>query len=437
VWHLDYSQRGGFAVYLSGTIRDRSGGLAMGAQRSRSRWLAFASVVAALTVAVAGSDQAQARAKSKRDARPRAIHGPSYHPPYAAIVIDDKSGAVLHEVSADEPRHPASLTKIMTLYLLFEELEAGTLKLDTLLPVSTRASVQNPTKLGLKPNQTIKVEEAILGLVTKSANDAAVVIAEAIAGSVEEFAERMTRKARALGMSGTTYVNASGLPAEEQITTARDQALLGRAIQHRFPVYYQYFSTPSFRYKGAEMRNHNHLLGNVKGVDGIKTGYTEASGYNLTSSVRRDDKHIVAVVLGGTSNAARDARMRQLIEEHIVRAALVRTAPLIAEINDGAEQESRPVLAIAPAASKPASATGEGDAGAAEAKAEAVPLPRPRVLAATGGANGSKQAANTKAPTRATRLTAKPAASSTPQAAYTLSQSQTRNLDRKAGSFSY
>jgi hypothetical protein len=232
----------------------------MGAQSSRSHWLAFASVVvAALTIA--GSDQAQARAKSKRDARPRAIHGPSYHPPYAAIVIDDKSGAVLHEVGPDEPRHPASLTKIMTLYLLFEQLEAGTLKLDTALPVSTRASLQNPTKLGLKPNQTIKVEEAILGLVTKSANDAAVVVAEAISGSEEEFAARMTRKARALGMSGTTYVNASGLPAEAQITTARDQAVLGRAIQHRFPVYYQYFSTLSFRYKGAEMRNHNHLLG--------------------------------------------------------------------------------------------------------------------------------------------------------------------------------
>jgi D-alanyl-D-alanine carboxypeptidase len=199
------------------------------------RWLALAGVVAALTIAVAGSDQAHARAKSKRDARPRAIHGPSYHPPYAAIVVDDKSGTVLHEVSADEPRHPASLTKIMTLYLLFEQLEAGALKLDTPLPVATRASLQNPTKLGLKPNQTIKVEEAILGLVTKSANDAAVVIAEAIAGSVEEFAERMTRKARALGMSGTTYINASGLPAEAQITTARDQALLGRAIQHRFP----------------------------------------------------------------------------------------------------------------------------------------------------------------------------------------------------------
>jgi D-alanyl-D-alanine carboxypeptidase len=408
----------------------------MGAQRSRSRWLAFASVVAALTIAVAGSDQAQARAKPKRDARPRAIHGPSYHPPYAAIVVDDKSGAVLHEVGADEPRHPASLTKIMTLYLLFEELEAGTLKLDTQLSVSTRASVQNPTKLGLKPNQTIKVEEAILGLCTKSANDAAVVVAEAIAGSEEEFAARMTRKAGALGMNGTTYVNASGLPAEAQITTARDQAALGRAIQHRFPVYYQYFSTPSFRYKGAEMRNHNHLLGNVKGVDGIKTGYTEASGYNLTSSVRRDEMHIVAVVLGGTSNAARDTRMRQLIEENIVRAALVRTAPVVAEINDGAEQESPRVLAIAPAAAKPATVIGEGDAGAAEAKADPVPIPRPRVLAATGRANGSKQAANTKAPTRATRLTAKASTSSTPQAAYTLTQSQTRHLDRRPTSFS-
>jgi len=207
----------------------------MGARRSRTHWLAFASVVAALTIAVAGSDQAQARAKSKRDhARPRAIHGPSYHPPYADIVVDDKSGAVLHEVSADEPRHPASLTKIMTLYLLFEELEAGTLKLDTPLPVSTRASLQNPTKLGLKPDQTIKVEEAILGLVTKSANDAAVVVAEAIAGSVEEFAARMTRKARALGMSGTTYVNASGLPAEEQITTAREPGAAGP--RHPAPV---------------------------------------------------------------------------------------------------------------------------------------------------------------------------------------------------------
>ena len=302
------------------------------AQISPSHWLRVAGLLITLMIAGAGWDQTQARSP-RNDPPQRVIHGPNYRPPYAAIVVDDKSGFVLHEVSADEPRHPASLTKIMTLYLLFEQLEGGKLKLDTPLPISTRAAMQNPTKLGLKANQTIKVEDAIKGLVTKSANDAAVVVAEAIGGSEEEFAKLMTLKARALGMTSTTYVNASGLPAEEQITTARDQAVLGRAIQHRFPGYYQYFATPSFRYKGAEMHNHNTLLGQVKGVDGIKTGYTEASGYNLVSSVRRDEKHIVAVVLGGTSNAARDARMRQLIEDHISLASTHRTVPIIVEAN--------------------------------------------------------------------------------------------------------
>jgi D-alanyl-D-alanine carboxypeptidase len=411
----------------------------MGARISRSRWLAFASVVAALTITIAGSDQAQARAKSKRDhARPRAIHGPNYRPPYAAIVIDDKSGVVLHEASADEPRHPASLTKIMTLYLLFEQLEAGKLKLDTPLPVTRKASLQNPTKLGLKSDQTIKVEDAILGLVTKSANDAAVVVAESVAGSEEEFAARMTLKARALGMSGTTYVNASGLPAEAQITTARDQALLGRAIQHRFPVYYRYFATPSFRYKGAEMRNHNNLLGNVKGVDGIKTGYTDASGYNLTSSVRRDEKHIVAVVLGGKSNGARDARMRQLIEEHIVRAAAMRTAPIVAEVDDPAQPESPRVVAVAPAAPKTAIPMGDTDATAAaavEAKIDAVPIPRPRVLAAKSAANPPTLTASTKAaPARAPRAIAKASTPSPLPSAYTLSSTP---VERRAGPSSY
>jgi D-alanyl-D-alanine carboxypeptidase len=411
----------------------------MGARISRSRWLAFASVVAALTITTAGSDQAQARAKSKRDhARPRAIHGPNYRPPYAAIVIDDKSGVVLHEASADEPRHPASLTKIMTLYLLFEQLEAGKLKLETPLPVTRKASLQNPTKLGLKSDQTIKVEDAILGLVTKSANDAAVVVAESVAGSEEEFAARMTLKARALGMSGTTYVNASGLPAEAQITTARDQALLGRAIQHRFPVYYRYFATPSFRYKGAEMRNHNNLLGNVKGVDGIKTGYTDASGYNLTSSVRRDEKHIVAVVLGGKSNGARDARMRQLIEEHIVRAAAMRTAPIVAEVDDPAQPESPRVVAVAPAAPKTAIPMGDTDgtaAAAVEAKIDAVPIPRPRVLAAKSAANPPTLTASTKAaPARAPRAIAKASTPSPPASAYTLSSTP---VERRAGPSSY
>ena len=410
----------------------------MGARISRWRPLALVSVVATLTIAAAGSNEAQAKGKRVHP-RPRAIHGPNYHPPYADIVVDDKSGVVLREVSADEPRHPASLTKIMTLYLLFEELEGGRLKLDTPLPVSTRASLQNPTKLGLKPNQTLSVEEAIKGLVTKSANDAAVVVAEAIAGSEEEFAMRMTAKARALGMAGTTYVNASGLPAEAQITTARDQALLGRAIQHRFPVYYQYFATPSFKYKGAEMRNHNGLLGNVKGVDGIKTGYTEASGYNLTSSVRREDRHIVAVVLGGTSNGARDARMRQLIEEHIMRAATLRTAPLITEAtgmeSDGSSEDSAPVaaraVAAAPAGASPAVAMGDTDAAALTTKVEPVPVPRPRVQTAKLAPQTTKHAANTKAPPR-TRITAKAAAPITlPTSAYTLSSSQTRPVERR------
>src|SRR5207248_2333737 len=149
-------------------------------------------------------------------------------------------------------------------------------------------------------------------------------------------------KARMLGMTSTTYVNASGLPAEEQITTARDQAILGRAIQHRFPVYYQYFATPSFRYRNAEIRNHNALLGNVKGVDGIKTGYTEASGYNLVTSCRRDDKHIVAVVLGGSSNASRDARMRELIEAHLSQASVLRTEPIVTELGRQEEGQGAP-----------------------------------------------------------------------------------------------
>jgi D-alanyl-D-alanine carboxypeptidase len=274
----------------------------------------------------------------------RVVHGTTYHPPYSAIVIDDNSGQVLHDAKADEPRHPASLTKIMTLYLLFEQLEAGRLKLDTQLPVSAFAAQQAPTKLGLKPNQTLAVEDAVKGLVTRSANDAAVVVAEAIAGSEAEFAKLMTQKARALGMMSTTYVNASGLPADDQITTARDQALLGCTIQEHFPDYYRYFSVTNFRYRGVEMHNHNALLGQLEGVDGIKTGYTEASGYNLVTSVRRQEKHIVAVVLGGTSNAKRDARMRELITRYIPLAATAHTQIYVRKPR--LEHEAQPTEAI-------------------------------------------------------------------------------------------
>jgi D-alanyl-D-alanine carboxypeptidase len=248
-------------------------------------------------------------------------HEPAYTPPYADIVLDASSGKVLHADRADEIRHPASLTKIMTLYLLFEQLDAGRIRIDSQLPVSEHASVQAPTKLGLKPGQSIEVEDAIRGLVTKSANDAAVAVAEAIGGSEHDFADLMTSKAHALGMTHTVYRNASGLPNDEQVTTARDQALLGRAIQERFPRYYRYFATPSFTWQGETLRNHNHLLGRVEGMDGIKTGYTQASGFNLVASVRRNDRHIVSVVLGGTSAGARDARMRSLIEDYIGNAA--------------------------------------------------------------------------------------------------------------------
>jgi D-alanyl-D-alanine carboxypeptidase len=265
-----------------------------------------------------------------------------YSPPSASIVVDGNTGAVLQASNADALRHPASLTKIMTLYLLFERLDAGKIKLDTPLKVSEHAADQDPTKLELKPGQTIAVEDAIKGVVTRSANDAAVVIAESLGGSEDAFAKLMTQKAHALGMSRTTYVNASGLPADDQITTARDQALLGRAIQDRFPRYYKYFSIPAFVYHGVAIRNHDHLLSQVQGVDGIKTGFTRASGFNLVTSMHRDGRYMVAVVLGGRSAFQRDAHMRELIGAHIKEASVQRTAPAIAE-QAAPREEPQPV----------------------------------------------------------------------------------------------
>jgi D-alanyl-D-alanine carboxypeptidase len=296
----------------------------------------FCALAAVIALTAIGTDPADARRRGKRH------HGPAYSPPYAALVIDANSGSVLHAANADALRHPASLTKIMTLYLLFEQIEAGKLKLDSRLDVSEHAAEQAPSKLGLQPGQTISVEDAIRALVTKSANDTAVVVAEAIGGDEETFARMMTRKARALGMGRTVYANASGLPDADQLTTARDQATLGRAIQDRFPRYYRYFATPAFVYRGRAMRNHNKLLGRVHGVDGIKTGYTRASGFNLVSSVQRGNRHIVAVVLGGASGGARDARMRALIEQHIASASTQRTVARIAEPTEVAAAPAKP-----------------------------------------------------------------------------------------------
>src|SRR5262245_40698328 len=243
-----------------------------------------AGLAATLLLAALVADPADARPR-KRGLVKRAISTvtTSYEPRYSDIVVDANTGDVLQATNGDSERHPASLTKIMTLYLLFERIEAGKFKLDTPLTVSANATAQAPSKLGLREGATISVENAIKALVTKSANDIAVVVAEAIAGSEEEFAKLMTRKARALRMSRTVYKNASGLPDEEQITTARDQALLALAIQDRFPKHYRYFATQSFSYGKASYANHNRLLGRVDGVDGIKTGYTRASGFNLVS----------------------------------------------------------------------------------------------------------------------------------------------------------
>jgi len=278
----------------------------------------------------------------------------SYSPPFSSIIVDANSGATLSASSPDASRHPASLTKIMTLYLLFERLDAGKMNLDTEMTVSEHASEQAPTKLGLRPGQTIRVEDAIKGLVTRSANDAAVVIAEAIGGDEDDFAKLMTRKARALGMTHTVYVNASGLPDDEQVTTARDQSTLGRAIQDRFPRYYRYFSTETFNYHGQSIRNHNHLLGSVEGVDGIKTGYIRASGFNLVTSIHRGNRHLVGVVMGGRSGSSRDAIMRNLLAENLEKAATTRTVAAITERNPAdanidiaeAETTSRPNQAV-------------------------------------------------------------------------------------------
>ncbi|MBI3274531.1 MAG: D-alanyl-D-alanine carboxypeptidase, partial [Methylocystis sp.] len=244
-------------------------------------------------------------------ARGRGVHDGGVtggNPGFAAIVVDG-GGRTLFARNEHELRHPASITKVMTLYLLFEQLENGNLRLDSPLTISAHAAAQAPSKLGLKPGATIDVENAVKAVVTKSANDIAAAIAENIGGDEDSFAEMMTRKAHALGMSHTHYANASGLPNDAQITTARDLAVLGTAIQDRFPRYYRYFSTHSFAYRGAVHRNHNHLLGRIDGVDGIKTGYTRASGFNLLTSVRRGKRHLIAVVLGGRTAATRDRIM--------------------------------------------------------------------------------------------------------------------------------
>lgn len=254
-----------------------------------------------------------------------------YNPPYAAFVIDVKTGEVLHAENADARRYPASLTKVMTLYMLFEQLEAGRLRLDSPLRVSARAAAEPPSKIGVRAGSTIEVEDAILALVTKSANDVAAVVAENLGGSVENFARQMTQRARELGMASTTFRNPHGLPDNGQVTTARDMARLAVAIQDRFPQYYRYFQRRSFGFAGKTYRNHNRLLGRVEGVDGIKTGFIRASGFNLMTNAKANGRHIVTIVMGGKSGAHRDGIVERLVERWLPRAyAGTRRTPIIA-----------------------------------------------------------------------------------------------------------
>jgi D-alanyl-D-alanine carboxypeptidase len=262
----------------------------------RQAWVLLAGVVLAVTLGLG----------------PAAAQIGSYR--YASIVIDARSGTVISAINADEPRYPASLVKVMTIYMAFEALRDRRISLHQPVPVSAHAASMSPTKLGLVPGTRLTVEEAILGLITKSANDAAAALAELLGGTEDRFAQMMTLRARALGMASTRFENASGLPDLYQVSTARDMALLARRLVYDFPNQYHYFATTAFVWHGRTMYNHHQLLTSYAGADGLKTGYTQASGYNLITSASRGGVRLIGVVMGGASGGERDAHMAQLLD---------------------------------------------------------------------------------------------------------------------------
>lgn len=290
-------------------------------------------------------------------------------PKYAAILVDAKTGEVLYSRRADAPRHPASITKVMTLFLAFEALEKGELKLSEQMPVSWNASIQSPSKLGLRKGQTIAVDDAIRALAVKSANDVAVVFAERLGGTEANFAEMMTKKARELGMKNTRFVNASGLPNVNHSTTARDIAILSMSMVKAFPQYYSYFGQQQFAYGPTQYKTHNHLLGKIPGVDGIKTGYTVAAGFTLAASAVRDGRRLVAIVLGGPSIRARDTNVTALLEagfQVIKRRALGERTTVAANLNepnDFAELDSPTMVEQGSGDNSPGAKAAKGAAG--------------------------------------------------------------------------
>lgn len=369
--------------------------------RRFGRFRAAIGAVAGLALALTAGIAPAEAARKKR--------GGGYNPPYAAMVIDAKTGRMLHGVNENALRHPASITKVMTLYMLFEQMERGRFRMDSPLRVSSYAASRPPSKIGVDAGETIEVEDAIKALITKSANDVAVVVAENIAGDEDTFAEQMTRRARSLGMTRTVFKNASGLPDAEQVTTARDLTILARAIQERFPRHYQMFQTRNFAYAGRNYRNHNKLLGRVEGVDGIKTGYTRMSGFNLMTSAKADGRHIVSIVLGGRSGRVRDNIMAGLVVAHLPRASSGPRTSLVAQLPETERQpdvqrtvERTPERAperVRVAVAEPVRAAEPAAAPAPQPVAVARPVARPINLASARPISASAAANAFAAPT--------------------------------------
>lgn len=255
------------------------------------------------------------------------VANPSVSGKTAYLIVDATSGREIASDQADELRHPASLTKLMTIYLTFSALDSGRLSLGDALPVSSNALNAPPTKMGLTPGGSVNVRDATMALVTRSANDAAVVLAEALGGDEPNFARMMTQRARQLGMNSTVFRNASGLPHREQVTTARDLARLANALMRDFPHYYAVFSVQSYAYRGRQLDNHNRMLGSYEGADGLKTGYTVASGFNLVMSAVHDNRRLIGVVMGGQSASSRDRQMAELMDRGFASAQSMGVSP--------------------------------------------------------------------------------------------------------------
>ena len=250
-----------------------------------------------------------------------ASHSASANNKYAGLVVDADTGEVLYQENAGAKRYPASLTKMMTVYMMFDGMRQGKLKKNTRMKVSEKAASQPQTNIGLKEGETITVDQAIRALVVRSANDVAVVVGEHLAGSEWRFAMQMTNKARQLGMRHTVFKNAHGLPNTKQVTTAKDMAKLGMALRRDFPQYYDYFKHTQFSWKGKRYKSHNNVLKEYKGVDGIKTGYINASGFNLVTSAKKHGYNVVAVVLGGKTSKRRDQHMKDLLDRSFTKLA--------------------------------------------------------------------------------------------------------------------